>query len=864
MKHNSYNPIIKSYGIGSKERYPWIYSIKENHNLQGWKLHLSSTPILAIKLLNKVLPFLKQNAICFKVINNSHSLFLLNSGFFGSKQVGKFMTIYPLSTKDAVSIAKKLKELTVGFEGPQIDTDLKIGDITYTRYGAISPVVTYNEYNEEVLKIRSASGALVPDLYKTPQTMRVPFAVQKVDKNEKLLSGKYLITKKLAGERFGCVFQAIDLEDQSAINIKIIKEGRFGYLSNEDGTDAIDLLKNEFSILKQLSKQIFVPRVKEFFEERDRAYLVREFIIGEDMHSLIRPWSILNKTDKIKRLELLLELIRIVIKLHELGFVHRDIKPSNILVSNGKLFIIDFENTYNINSGAKWLNTSSIYFSSPQQEAGNKPDFSDDIFAMGVLSLHFLTGLNPAYYFLTKQNTKKLSVLFGNELPQKLIQDFISCCSLNKSKRVNLEDLFTSLQTFIERYKVEPQNNLNSAGFSKKNEDIHITITRSINGLRAVGKRDYKLLIKNNLYWYKKRWVEDTLVHYEAYDGLAGALYLYSIVVANKVDNNDSFKKARLYANELLNSYADARTASAGLYTGLTGKAVALLMAADAGIIKYDTRVHKFIELTFKSKTHGFDIIGGLAGQVLGLINLYKSTFNKTKIKESISVVLDRSISRLVEKQNKDGSWYYFNKESGSDAKIRYTGFAHGTAGILYALAEYQKNFNTNKINKTIIKGTNWLLDNSISNKYTIKWPIAPEENKTMLAWCHGSPGIGMTFLKLYEITKSKKYKEIAEKALDFQVESIINYDFNLCHGLSGIGEIFLYFYNILGEEKWLNKAKMLYNRMSMFTKSYKNNSILWPSDNINNYSSLMLGASGITHFLINLQNKGELPFPFL
>jgi hypothetical protein len=63
--------------------------------IQGFKIHVSSTPKHALRVLSLVVPVCVQEGINFKIAGDPRLLHLLNSKLQGRGYSGKFMTIYP-------------------------------------------------------------------------------------------------------------------------------------------------------------------------------------------------------------------------------------------------------------------------------------------------------------------------------------------------------------------------------------------------------------------------------------------------------------------------------------------------------------------------------------------------------------------------------------------------------------------------------------------------------------------------------------------------------------------------------------------------------------------------------------------------
>ena len=106
--------------------------------LQGWKLHLSATILSAAEVFARAEPILRKNDVLFKVPSRLELLRSLNSGLADFSQIGKFLTVYPRSTDEAVKLARELHRATRGLSGPRIpfDAQYRKGSLVYYRYGA--------------------------------------------------------------------------------------------------------------------------------------------------------------------------------------------------------------------------------------------------------------------------------------------------------------------------------------------------------------------------------------------------------------------------------------------------------------------------------------------------------------------------------------------------------------------------------------------------------------------------------------------------------------------------------------------------------------------------------------------------------
>src|SRR6266550_3332242 len=147
----------------------WRYSraLAPDDPQQGWKIHIAATVLTASKVLEKVGPLLSNLNILFKAPRSLQELSRLNSGlFYGFSQVGKFMTVYPHSPDEAVSLARELTRLTRRLIAPAVPYDLPFQNsrCIYYRYGAFGgSLEIVNEDGTHLPAMRNLKGELVED-----------------------------------------------------------------------------------------------------------------------------------------------------------------------------------------------------------------------------------------------------------------------------------------------------------------------------------------------------------------------------------------------------------------------------------------------------------------------------------------------------------------------------------------------------------------------------------------------------------------------------------------------------------------------------------------------------------------------------
>jgi serine/threonine protein kinase len=138
--------------------------------------------------------------------------------------------------------------------------------------------------------------------------------------------------------------------------------------------------------------------------EDDSAYIVLEYLDGLDLEQVLEangpmPWQ--------QVVDYVLQALEAVAQAHALGIVHRDLKPSNLFIAkrpNGTpiLKVLDFgisKITNTLADGSvtstKTMLGSPVFMSPEQLRSAKKVDHRTDIWAIGVVFYHLLTGGFP-------------------------------------------------------------------------------------------------------------------------------------------------------------------------------------------------------------------------------------------------------------------------------------------------------------------------------------------------------------------------------------------------------------------------------------------------------------------------------------
>lgn len=377
-------------------------------------------------MLERIAPLLKAGDTLFKAPASLEELSRINSGLvYGYSQVGKVITVYPQNDGEAVQLAHRLNELTVGMAAPAIpfDRQFQPGSCVYYRYGAFKEL-DIQSYDGAIPAIRNQEGNLIPDCRESWDSgltwLSDPFIASQKEpsKPEQTPSDSPLITtfrvfRALSQRGRGGVYQAVDFRFQPP-QLCILKEGRRNGETGLDGLDGARRIQREAQALSDLQNcGIEVPEVYAVFEVEGHSYLAMEHIPGESLHSLLLKRK--KRFPVPQALRYLIQIAEIVARLHAVGWAWRDCKPGNlILTRTGQFRPIDFESACPANCAEPLLWRTSG-FTPPESDAGAGGGISDDLYALGACIYLLLTGRIPAI------NNRIPATVWRRNLPSELL-----------------------------------------------------------------------------------------------------------------------------------------------------------------------------------------------------------------------------------------------------------------------------------------------------------------------------------------------------------------------------------------------------------------------------------------------------------
>jgi hypothetical protein len=350
----------------------------------------------------------------------------------------------------------------------------------------------------------------------------------------------------------------------------------------------------------------------------------------------------------------------------------------------------------------------------------------------------------------------------------------------------------------------------------------------------------------------------------DLYSGTSGvALFLGELCA---ITGDADVRRTALAAITQALSHLDVLPAPArsGLFSGWIGIALA---AARLGKILEEEKLlraaRRVVQHCRREKLENweFDFMLGKAGTIVGLLMLREMLDAPALL--DLCLPLARKMLNEANKSKAGYSW----PSSAMPTSRNLTGFAHGAAGIGYALLElFQATGDAKYCNAARAA---FAYERHWYDPFQSIWPDLreqpgqPRPSRKALpfatAWCHGAPGIALSRLRAYEILEDNACEAEARVALETTrraVESSLhspNANYSLCHGLAGNAEVLRYGSSVLGTAA-SDACKAAVAVAAKGIETFGREDEGWPcGTSAGENPSLMLGLAGIGHFYLRL-----------
>ncbi len=208
-----------------------------------------------------------------------------------------------------------------------------------------------------------------------------------------IVGGRYKVVKPLGGGGMKLVYLAEDL--RLASRRCALAEMVDSLTNPEMQRQAEAAFQREADMLAQLSNE-HIPRIYDYFSERNHHYLVMEYIEGATLDEELKRAG--GRMPEARVIDVAMQVLETLAYLHGLSppVIYRDLKPSNVMISGGgqaKLIDFGIARHFQPLSNATMIGTQG--YAPPEQYRG-KVELRSDLYALGATIHHGLTGRDPS------------------------------------------------------------------------------------------------------------------------------------------------------------------------------------------------------------------------------------------------------------------------------------------------------------------------------------------------------------------------------------------------------------------------------------------------------------------------------------
>lgn len=184
------------------------------------------------------------------------------------------------------------------------------------------------------------------------------------------------------------VYKAVDLQLGRTVALKILR----AHVEIDPAAD------HRFLREAKHTSNLAHPNIATIYEygrDQNTSFIVMELLQGQTLDKIIKEQTLGYE----ECLRIALAVTNALTLVHRSGLIHRDLKPGNIMVQeDGSVKLLDFgiaraNNESNITQHGMLVGT--VLYMSPEQVRGDELDLRSDVFALGSVFYHAMTGALP-------------------------------------------------------------------------------------------------------------------------------------------------------------------------------------------------------------------------------------------------------------------------------------------------------------------------------------------------------------------------------------------------------------------------------------------------------------------------------------
>jgi serine/threonine protein kinase len=850
---------LRALGVTPQRDDVWLMVGKPTH-AASWKLHVTATVAGVEQLFEQVLPCLIRHRAHFKMAAERSAILELGAGHFGETQIGKVITVYPRDDVQAVALARELIAQTRGIVGPRVPTDLHLGEAVYTRYGSVCPRIMHDRFGEPNELIPDGRGNWVPDLraipFSCPEGIAIPFPTAvpnptSARANERaLLDGRYFVTDVLRPGLGGSVLRAIDLRDARKPVACVLKQARPHCSTDELGRDHRARLRHEGTVLARLRGLAGIAPAGAYFEDEQTGYLPIAYVPGQTLAELVyrlvtgRSWLKVPSKARRRLLHYAAQLVRRLRSAHAHGVIHRDVAPQNVWIGDDdRVYLLDWECAHVAGSRRPVFQLGTPGFSDLNR-GWRSPARCDDWQACGRVLVFTLTGLDPGavVHGRPRELSMRLAELTGLR-DAVLIELLARTLADRASSGLDAAMLLGGIASMA-RGRTARHPHPAAPLFTMRAHESAL-----VQGLEMLTAG-----LRRRLDRLQVRRTTREAAQIDAHSGVAGMLYVLAAAHSARVAHLDTSLGER--AVRALTARTSVTPDLPGLVHGRAGRALAVAAAMQVGCASANDALRPHLAAALAGRLDWPDFTHGAAGQGFAALACARR-LGLPELAEGAAACA----AFLVRTQNPQGAWTLPEGAPGASGE-RYTGFAHGAAGMMGFLGRYAALAGDAAADVAWRRAQAWLVSRARRGRGgRWQWPQSDSRAAPSHGWCNGAAGIALGWLCVAEAQGTAAIAEEAlRRALSASPAKLRSDSLGQCHGLAGVGEVYLEASRVLNEECWRERAAdIAHVLVALFRRRSDQPWYYPPDERAAATDGLMLGTAGILHFLLRHQHPAAV-----
>ncbi|MEV7403078.1 class IV lanthionine synthetase LanL [Streptomyces sp. NPDC091267] len=842
---------------------------------QGWKLHVSATPLSAPFVLVRSAEVLLRRGCAFKFARDLDKVTALVERNYARGGGGKFLTAYPVSEEMCRHLARELHEATQDLHGPRILSDLPFrpGSLVHFRYGvfAAKPVLSNDGCFESLLK--APDGTLCkdernawfsPPAWAVPAPFEAPLPERGSATGKTVLVGdRFRVVKAIKHANRGGVFRAVDTRTSADV---ILKQARPHVDARLDGTDARDNLRHEARILELLAPLGIAPKAVAVVEEQGNVFLAQDLVPG----TTLREWAQehLRTTGAgagisvSEAVPLAAKVADLLVVAHGIpNLVLRDFTPQNIMVSpEGQVSLVDLEAA--VTEGTVTHRIQALAYSAPEQSQaprfGLVPSRRADLHSLGMVLFYLATGRDPLLvgpvansHAGQERLAALVAVMQGSQPSLRALAPAILGLTADKPEdRWSLEQVRRFLAGLSSPTGTRPASSVQEP--MKPTGHAKALLADGLEHVMSIIRPDEGRLHGSSAFG-------STTDPCNVQHGSAGVLGVL-VRAARVIQDPALISAVHQVADWTLRRAAEVRSTLPGLHFGRSGTAWALHDAAQ--LLGNDALAQRAVQMA-EAVTLDWanpDVCHGLAGAGMAHWQLWKTT-GRSGMRTRALLCAD---SVLTAARHREGRvvWPVPAAFRSDLAGLVHFGFAHGVAGAgAFLLTSAQATGRQEYFDAALEAGRTLRGVADIKGNAAC-WPTGEATRRArsdrMQHWCSGASGVGTFLVRLWRASGDPEFLDLAKRAAE-TVHQARWYSGNaVCHGLAGDGEFLLDMAELTGDPCYRDRAEQMAEVMYAFRVQRGGLGLVTDESALVVTADYGTGLSGVLGFLLRLEHGGS------